>query len=141
MFIKHWNKLVFRKQIWELGVLVHAFNPSTQSTKWVPGRPGLYRETLSRKTKKKEKKKKKRKQIWGFAHMCSTLKRLIYKRTSRQDPSDIASTHRVLSNILQYLKKILLDNSKTLLSNVNFVRLMYIFPNVTNLEDNIHFNI
>jgi hypothetical protein len=73
--------------------------------------------------------------------MCSTLKRLIYKRTSRQDPSDIASTHRVLSNILQYLKKILLDNSKTLLSNVNFVRLMYIFPNVTNLEDNIHFNI
>ena len=47
----------------ELGVVAHAFNPSTWeaeaggflslrpawSTKWVPGQPGLYRETLSRK--------------------------------------------------------------------------------------------
>jgi hypothetical protein len=54
------------------GVVAHAFNPSTReaeaggflssrpawSTKWVPGQPGLYRETLSRKTKKKKKKKK-----------------------------------------------------------------------------------
>jgi hypothetical protein len=46
------------------GVVVHTFNPSTQeaeaggflssrpawSTKWVPGQPGLYRETLSWKT-------------------------------------------------------------------------------------------
>jgi hypothetical protein len=45
------------------GVVVHAFSPSTRkaeasgflssrpawSTKWVPGQPGLYRETLSRK--------------------------------------------------------------------------------------------
>jgi hypothetical protein len=45
------------------GVVVHAFNPSTWeakaggflslrpawSTEWVPGQPGLYRETLSRK--------------------------------------------------------------------------------------------
>jgi hypothetical protein len=52
------------------GVVAHTFNPSTQeaeavgflnlrpawSTKWVPGQPGLYRETLSRKTKKKKKK-------------------------------------------------------------------------------------
>jgi hypothetical protein len=49
----------------EPGMVVHGFNPSTQeaeagrflssrpawSTKWVPGQPGLYRETLSRKTK------------------------------------------------------------------------------------------
>jgi hypothetical protein len=48
-------------------VVAHAFNPCTQeaevggflssrpawSTKWVPGQPGLYRETLSRKKKKK----------------------------------------------------------------------------------------
>jgi hypothetical protein len=46
-------------------VVVHAFNPSTReaeaggflssspawSTKWFPGQPGLYRETLSQKTK------------------------------------------------------------------------------------------
>jgi hypothetical protein len=48
-------------------VVAHAFNPNTWeveagrflssrpawSTKWVPGQPGLHRETLSRKTKKK----------------------------------------------------------------------------------------
>jgi hypothetical protein len=53
-----------------LGVVVHAFNPSTQeaeaggflssrpawSTKWIPGQPGLHREILSQKTKKKKKK-------------------------------------------------------------------------------------
>jgi hypothetical protein len=52
-------------------VVAHAFNPSTReaeagrflssrpawSTKWVPGQPGLYRETLSLKTKTKNKKK------------------------------------------------------------------------------------
>jgi hypothetical protein len=49
-------------------VVVHAFNPSTQeaeagrflnsrpawSTKWVPGQPGLHRETLSLEEKKDE---------------------------------------------------------------------------------------
>jgi hypothetical protein len=48
----------------EPGVVAHAFNPSTReaeaggflssrpawSTEWVPGQPGLYRDTLSRKT-------------------------------------------------------------------------------------------
>jgi hypothetical protein len=48
-----------------VGVVAHAFNPSTweaeaggflssRSTKWVPGQPGLYRETLSQKKKKKK---------------------------------------------------------------------------------------
>jgi hypothetical protein len=50
-------------------VVVHTFNSSTWeaeagrflssrpawSTKWVPGQPGLHRETLSRKTRKKKK--------------------------------------------------------------------------------------
>jgi hypothetical protein len=55
-------------------VVAHAFNPSTReaeaggflssrpawSTEWIPGQPGLHRETLSRKTKQKKKKKKER---------------------------------------------------------------------------------
>jgi hypothetical protein len=58
------NKL---KNSLEPGVVPHAFNPSAQeagaggflssrpawSTKWVPGQPGLHRETLSQKTNKK----------------------------------------------------------------------------------------
>jgi hypothetical protein len=57
----------------ELGVVAYAFNPSTReaeaggflssrpawSTEWVPGQPGLYRETLSRKKTKKQKQKPK----------------------------------------------------------------------------------
>jgi hypothetical protein len=52
-------------------MVAHAFNPRTWeaeagkflssrpawSTKWVPGQPGLYRETLSRKTNQKKKTK------------------------------------------------------------------------------------
>jgi hypothetical protein len=52
------------------GVVMHTFNPNTQeaeaggflssrpawSTKWVPGQPGLYRETLSQKTNKQTNK-------------------------------------------------------------------------------------
>jgi hypothetical protein len=58
-------------------VVAHAFNPSTQeaeageflssrpawSIEWVPGQPGLYRETLSRKNQKRKKKKKRKKDI------------------------------------------------------------------------------
>jgi hypothetical protein len=52
------------------GVVAHTFNPSTWeaeaggflssrpawSTEWVPGQPGLHRETLSRRNKKNQKK-------------------------------------------------------------------------------------
>jgi hypothetical protein len=60
-------------------MVVHAFNPSTWeaeaggflssrpawSTEWVPGQPGLYRETLSQKQKKNKKKTKKKKKNGG----------------------------------------------------------------------------
>jgi hypothetical protein len=53
-------------------MVTHAFDPSTReaeaggslssrpawSTEWVPGQPGLHRETLSWKKKRKEKKRK-----------------------------------------------------------------------------------
>jgi hypothetical protein len=65
----HINKLV------SPGVVAHVFNLSTWeaeaggflssrpawSTKWVPGQPGLHRETLSQKTKKEKKKQNKTK--------------------------------------------------------------------------------
>jgi hypothetical protein len=61
-------------------VVVHAFNPSTWeaeagrflssrpawSTEWVPGWPGLHRETLSRKTKQTNKNKNRKAYICGY---------------------------------------------------------------------------
>jgi hypothetical protein len=63
----------YKRDLWP-GVVVHPFNPSTReaeaggflslrpawSTKWVPGQPGLYRETLSQKNKTKQNKKRER---------------------------------------------------------------------------------
>jgi hypothetical protein len=65
------KKTEFSRAWWHTA---HAFDPSTQeaeaggflslkpawSTKQVPGLPGLYRETLSRKTKKKKRKKERK---------------------------------------------------------------------------------
>jgi hypothetical protein len=59
-------------------MVVHTFNPNIQeaeaggflslrpawSTKWVPGQPGLYRETLSKKKKKKKKEKGLYRHLW-----------------------------------------------------------------------------
>jgi hypothetical protein len=71
-------------------VVAHAFNPSTWeaeaggflssrpawSTEWVPGQPGLHRETLSRKTKKKKKIAIRARGtvlgVWFLAHTCSS---------------------------------------------------------------------
>jgi hypothetical protein len=64
--------LLIKRVLVEPGMVAHAFNPRTReaetgrflssrpawSTKWVPGQPGLYRETLTRKTLKKKKKKR-----------------------------------------------------------------------------------
>jgi hypothetical protein len=71
MFYVHSIKTLTKK----LGMVVHAFNLNTGeaeagrflslrpawSTKWVPGQPGLYRETLSWKTKNQKNKTNKQK--------------------------------------------------------------------------------
>jgi hypothetical protein len=80
------------------GVVAHAFNPSTReaeaggflssrpawSTEWVPGQPGLHRETLSQKktTKKtpKNKKQTNKQKKWFFPH-SNTFNKLV-----KQDP-------------------------------------------------------
>ena len=60
--------LPIQNTLFRPGLLAHTFNPSTWeaeaggfpsskpawSTEWVPGQPGLHRETLSRKKKKKK---------------------------------------------------------------------------------------
>jgi hypothetical protein len=62
--------LLSLKHGFKQGAVAHAFNPSTReaeaggflslrpawSTEWVPGQPGLHRETLSRKNKTKQNK-------------------------------------------------------------------------------------
>jgi hypothetical protein len=67
-----WKTVSEKRNNPEPGTVAHAFNPSTWeaeaggflssrpdwSTKWVPGQPGLYRETLSRKNKTKQNKTK-----------------------------------------------------------------------------------
>jgi len=73
-------------------VVAHAFNPSTWeaetarflssrpawSTKWVPGQPGLHRETLSQKKKKKKKTNKKNKIKNTFTYRELSCVHLIY---------------------------------------------------------------
>jgi hypothetical protein len=78
------------KNYQEPGEVAHAFNPSTReaeadgflslrpawSTEWVPGQPGLHRETLSWKPKKKKKKKrinKSSREIRVTRYMCFIL--------------------------------------------------------------------
>jgi len=65
------KRILSKDNLWA-GLVAHAFNPSTReaeasgflssrpawSTKWVPGQPGLHRETLSRKNKQTKKKTK-----------------------------------------------------------------------------------
>jgi hypothetical protein len=73
-FVCPWLTLVLSSINLEkhLGMVAHAFNPSTReaeaggilssrpacSIEWVPGQPGLYRETLSRKNKQTKQNKK-----------------------------------------------------------------------------------
>jgi hypothetical protein len=78
-------------------MVVHAFSPSTWeaesggflssrpawSTKWVPGQPGLYRETLSRKQNKtKQNKDKNKNKNKNKKEKVSSI--LLHKRNTAQ---------------------------------------------------------
>jgi hypothetical protein len=66
LWIYIYHFMCISKLTYKPGVVAHAFNPSiweaeagrflssrpAWSTKWVPGQPGLHKETLSWKTKK-----------------------------------------------------------------------------------------
>jgi hypothetical protein len=92
--IKIWGK-------WP-GVVAHAINPSTReaeaggflssrpawSTKWVPGRTRLYRETLSWKTKNKQTKKK----IWG---KWTCLEIVLWSKSHLHCQEINSSVHRI----------------------------------------------
>jgi hypothetical protein len=70
--VSNMNDDCIKKATLSGAVVAHAFDPSTWeaeagrflssrpawSTEWVPGQPGLHRETLSRKTKAKQSKAK-----------------------------------------------------------------------------------
>jgi len=92
------------------GVGVHTFNPSTGEaqaggflssrpfwfTNLVPGQPGLYRETLSKKTKKKNKKKRKnktkqnkKKTVWKFGAVHFHLKAAVLIQMNAVEPCGV----------------------------------------------------
>ncbi len=85
------------------GMVAHAFDPSTReaeasgflssrpawSTKWVPGQPGLYRETLSQKPKTKTKTKKPTKQTKNTILDLPWSPQVIYGKVSEGIQQDI----------------------------------------------------
>jgi hypothetical protein len=99
----------------EPGMVAHTFNPSTQeaeaggflssrpvwSTKWVPGQPRIYRETLSQKqtnkqTKQKEKSKnKKNNDIMNFEGKWMELENIILSKI--QTPKDMHYMYSLIS--------------------------------------------
>jgi hypothetical protein len=89
-------------------MVVHAFNPSTPeaeagrflssrpawSTKCVPGQPGLYRETLSRKTKNKQTNKQTNKNTLSQKNKTKKIVKLINKRQATGKPSKKSHSHK-----------------------------------------------
>jgi hypothetical protein len=87
-------------------VVVHAFNPSTQeaeagrflsswpawSTKWVPGQPGLYRETLSQTNQNKKQTKILDKKLLGNLRHYEKIK---LKNNRNRESSDLRSLQHV----------------------------------------------
>ena len=73
----------FNPSIWEAEAGGFLSSRPVWSTKWVPGQPGLYRETLSQKnqkqTNKQTKNKTKKEDMWktGFMYGINPKKKSI----------------------------------------------------------------
>jgi hypothetical protein len=97
------------------GMVAHAFDPSTQeaeaggflssrpawSTKWVPGQPGLHRETLSGKTKQnKTKQTKQNRKVVSIMRRCNKVYYIVLQLSldcSQQTCSSLLSWFRLQS--------------------------------------------
>ena len=91
--------------------MAHAFNPSTWeaeaggflslrwawSTKWVPGQPGLYRETLSRKNKQTNKQTKIFIYLFVYLFILCIWVHWSCARRGHQIPLQMAVSHHVVA--------------------------------------------
>jgi hypothetical protein len=122
----------YQKHYQGQAVVAHAFNPSTWeaeaggflswrpawSTEWVPGQPGLYRETLSQKIKKqtnKQTKKQPKKNIIKIDKVHRIKDDTVFVLNSKEDLTLLLrlwSTHRkgpimtALSKIPQVVERV-----------------------------------
>jgi hypothetical protein len=80
----HHKIFIYPGQWWEAEAGGFLISRPAWSTEWVPGQPGLHRETLSQKTKTKTKKKERKKKIfiYNFYKVYGDLNTIPYIRFS-----------------------------------------------------------
>jgi hypothetical protein len=72
------------------------------STKWVPGQPGLYRETLSQKTKNKTNKQTNKEHDWDIMKEGKSWRNWTIVSISEVRKSQVAGLYRVLKQNMNF---------------------------------------